>query len=56
MTLLMVTVEVWNWPDGKLQYGGGDKTIVVETQQKNLHRRVIAGRQTANEWLTPLCV
>jgi hypothetical protein len=52
----MVTVEVWNWPDGKLQYGGGDKTTVAETQQKNIHRTVTAGRQTANTWLTPLRV
>jgi hypothetical protein len=34
MTPLMVNAEVWNWPDGKLQYGGGDRTTVAETQSK----------------------
>jgi hypothetical protein len=37
MTLLMVTVEIWNWPDDKLQYGDGDKTTVAKTQQTRIY-------------------
>jgi hypothetical protein len=53
----MMNVEVWNWPDCKLQYGGGDRTTVAETQTKQEYTPDgdIRKRQ-ANTWSTLLRV
>jgi hypothetical protein len=46
----MVNVEVWNWPDGKLQYGDGDRTTAVETRKnKREHTPDVDGRKTQAE-------